>query len=137
MAIYAQIGESGVVVGVSDLGVRGQVNRPDMIEIQSAGRDLLGMVYENGEFLPGPGPEPRTVLTRLEFISRFSDAELAAIYTAAKKEIALEIYLDKLRAAQDVTITDARTVAGVEALAAAGLIKSGRVAAILQPDPDA
>jgi len=122
---------------VAALQTGGQIDRADMIEVDSDPAQYLGMVYENGEFSPGPGPEPRTVLTRLEFISRFSDAELAAIYTAAKKEIALEIYLDKLRAAQDVTITDARTVAGIEALAAAGLIESGRVAAILQPEPDA
>jgi hypothetical protein len=132
---YLQLSSEQVVIGASSLS--GPVDKPNMIEVGENAEQYIGMVYENGEFLPGPGPEPRTVLTRLEYISRFSDAELAAIYTAAKKEIALEIYLDKLRASQDVTITDARTVAGVEALAAAGLIESGRVAAILQPEPDA
>ena len=136
MRKFAVLNNDFLVVGMSEL-TDSVVPGSKMIETERDRIDILGMIYQNGEFLPGPGPEPRTVLTRLEFISRFSDAELAAIYTAAKKEIALEIYLDKLRAAQDVTITDARTVAGIEALAAAGLIESGRVAAILQPEPDA
>lgn len=73
----------------------------------------------------------RPVITRLAFMSRFSDAELAGIYTAAKTDIRVEIFLDKVRAADSVTLTDPRTVAGVQALAAAGLIEASRVPEIL------
>jgi len=75
--------------------------------------------------------EPVAVITRLAFMSMFTDAELEAIYTAAKQSVKVEIYLDKIKAAENVTLTDPRTIAGVEALTAAGLIDAGRVSEIL------
>ena len=74
---------------------------------------------------------PKKVITRIAFMSLFTDAELEAIYTASKQSIKIEIYLDKVKAAEDVTLTDPRTVAGVESMAAAGLIDAGRVSEIL------
>jgi hypothetical protein len=78
-------------------------------------------------------PKP---LTRLQFMSRFTDRELIAIYTAAKQSVEIEVYLDKIRAAQDIMLTDQRTGAGVQSLADAGLIEPGRVSEILSERGD-
>lgn len=78
-------------------------------------------------------PTPRTITTRLGFMGRFTTPELVAIYTAAKTSVELEIWLDKLRAAQEIDTADGRTVEGVVQLEAAGLIAQGRADAILEP----
>lgn len=133
MPSYAQLSTDSRVVGVSDLGRRGVVDRPDMIEIPEADPDLIGMRWNGIDFEPGPAPGPSPVLTRLAFLSRFTDAELAAIYTAAKSDIGVEIWLDKARAAQDIDLTDARTVDGLAMLVDKDLITQDRADVLLTP----
>jgi len=70
-------------------------------------------------------------ISKLEFMERFTDEELAAIYAAAKTDVRVEVWMDKLKLASEVDLTDARTRAGVEALEALGLIAQGRAAEIL------
>lgn len=70
-------------------------------------------------------------ITHLEFMGRFTDAELVGIYTAAKSSVAVEIWLDKFKLASDVDKDDARTIAGLQALETAGLLAAGRAAEIL------
>jgi hypothetical protein len=70
-------------------------------------------------------------LTKLAYMNRFTDAELAAIYTAAKSNIRVEVWLDKFRLAEEINLDDPSTIAGVQALEAAGLLAAGRSAEIL------
>ena len=70
-------------------------------------------------------------LTHLEFMGRFTDAELVGIYTAAKSSVPVEIWLDKFKLASDVDRTDARTIAGLAGMESAGLLAAGRAAEIL------
>jgi hypothetical protein len=72
-----------------------------------------------------------TTITQLAFMRRFTDAERLAIRAAAKSSPQVEDYLDLLSKSQDVTLTDELTVAGVQALEAAGLIAAGRAVEIL------
>ena len=72
------------------------------------------------------------VHTRLDFMNRFSMEELAGIYTAAKSEVLVEVFLDKLKLAEHVDLADPNTVAGVNALAASGLLTEARAGEILQ-----
>ena len=58
--------------------------------------------------------------------------ELAAIYTAAKTEVMVEVFLDKLKLAEHVDITDPQTTAGLQALAASGLLTEIRVQEVLR-----
>lgn len=81
--------------------------------------------------VPDPVPDPKVPLTKLEYMNRFTDAELEGIYTAAKSTIAIEIWLEKFKLATDINLEDARTIAGVQALEAAGLLAVGRAAEIL------
>jgi len=83
-------------------------------------------VVETTAYVPAP-----RLLTKLNYMNRFTDAELAGIYTAAKSVIQVEVWLEKFKAATDVDLDDPRTQGGVHALEAAGLIGEGRANEIL------
>jgi hypothetical protein len=93
---------------------------------------LAGSTWDGSTFTP---PEPaaevasRTV-TKLQYMNRFTDVELATIYTAAKTVIQVEIWLEKFKLASDVNLDDPATLAGLQAMEAFGLIGPGRAAEI-------
>lgn len=72
-----------------------------------------------------------TKISKLDYMSRFTDAELATIYTMAKQSVHVEIWLEKFKLATDVDLADPRTQGGLLALEAAGLLAAGRAAEIL------
>ena len=76
-------------------------------------------------------PSRQPVLSNLDYMERFTDAELAAIYTAAKTSVVVEVWLEKFKLATEVNLDDPRTVAGVQALEALGILAPGRAAEIL------
>lgn len=79
----------------------------------------------------GTEPEPRGI-TKLEFMSRFTDEELVAIYAMAKTIPQIELWLEKVKMATgDVVMSDPRTISGVNGLEALGLIGEGRSREIL------
>jgi hypothetical protein len=79
-----------------------------------------------------PPEAPSGLLTQLEYMERFTLAELRAIYTLAKTNIDVEIWLEKFKAVKDgVNKFDLRVRVGLEALESAGLIAPGRTAEIL------
>ena len=78
------------------------------------------------------GPAPEKTITKLAFMNRFTMEELAAIYTAAKTEVLVEVFLDKLKIAEEVNLADTQTIGGLQALAASGLLTETRVQEILQ-----
>lgn len=82
---------------------------------------------------PAPLPVAITKLTKLEYMNRFTDTELAGIYTAAKVSIDVEVWLEKFKLATEIDLTDERTIAGLRTLEAAGLLVEGRAAEILTP----
>jgi hypothetical protein len=82
--------------------------------------------------LTTPLAEPTRVITKLAFMNRFTMEELAAIYTAAKTEVMVEVFLDKLKIAEEVNLADAQTIGGLQALAAIGLLTEARVQEVLQ-----
>ena len=85
-----------------------------------------------------------TRLTRLQFRNRFTAQEKALLELAAMDDpsaepaqrlqsASLRAYLADLAAAEFVDLADASTVAGVQALEAAGLLAQGRAAEMLAP----
>lgn len=72
-----------------------------------------------------------TNITKLAFLNRLTAEERIGIRAAAAQSPAIHDYLAMLEAAQDVDLTDSRTIGGVQALEAAGLIGEGRAAEIL------
>jgi len=72
------------------------------------------------------------VITKLAFMNRFTMEELAAIYTAAKTEVMVEVFFDKLKLAEYVDVTDPQTIAGVQALVSKGLLTEARAQEVLK-----
>lgn len=86
----------------------------------------------------------QTRLTRLQFRNRFTALEKAQLELAAMDDpsaepaqrlqsASLRAYLADLAAAEFVDLADQSTVAGVNALEAAGLLAEGRAAEVLAP----
>ena len=70
-------------------------------------------------------------LTPYEFVTLFTDGEMAGILAAAQTSQAVNVYLERLRFAQEVLLSDPATIAGVNALATGGLITTARASEIL------
>ena len=121
-----QVVENGVVVNtvVSDSALF-----TNWIQNDTAG---IGWTYENGVFsAPVVVSAPVRVLTKLQYMNRFKDAELAAIYTSAKSVVAVEIWLEKFKLATEINLDDDATVSGLQAMKDAGLLTVGRASEIL------
>ena len=73
----------------------------------------------------------QVIISKIQFMNRFTDTELATILTVAKTNIAIEVFVKKLDLADTVTITGADAIAGVNAMETYGLIGAGRAAEIL------
>ena len=77
-------------------------------------------------------PEPTSrVITKLDYMNRFHDEELAALYSAAKTVVQIEVWLEKFKVSDEIDLSDPRTGAGLHALESAGLIGPGRANEIL------
>ena len=77
-------------------------------------------------------PEPTSnIVTKLEYLRRFTQSERIAIRSASTQAPELADYLAMLEIAQDVTLDDPDTVAAANMLETAGLIAPGRAAEIL------
>jgi hypothetical protein len=66
------------------------------------------------------------VISKLDYMSRFTDAELATIYTIAKTSIQLEIWLEKFKVSQEIDLSNPITLAGLKSLEALGILAAGR-----------
>lgn len=85
------------------------------------------------EVVEPPLPHVVPVLSKYEFLKRFTSAERKAINAAAKVNADIEDFKTLLDAAQEVDCGNEDTVAGVNALEAAGILAAGRAAQILNP----
>jgi hypothetical protein len=75
-------------------------------------------------------PTPK-ILTKLEYLRRFTQEERIAIRQAAAHNAVLDDYLKLLELAQEVNLSDPDAVAAVQMLEAYGLLAPGRAAEIL------
>ena len=84
---------------------------------------------------PEPAPEPTFIITRLAFLSRFTDAEAIAIDLASigatAEAAALRRYLNVMNAANFIDLKDPKTAAGVQALESIEILSEGRATTIL------
>lgn len=83
--------------------------------------------------IANPLPPPTPSLAKLDFMRRFTDAELEGILVAAQSVPLIAVYIKKLDAAISVSLEDPDTIAGVQALESGGLIATGRASQILTP----
>jgi hypothetical protein len=71
------------------------------------------------------------VMTKLEYLRRFTPEERITIRTVAKTNSMLEDYMALMELASEVNTADVDTRAGVKMLEAVGLLAAGRAAEIL------
>lgn len=74
---------------------------------------------------------PLGQISKLAYMERFTDAELTAIYGAAKVSLAVEVWMEKFKLADFIDLSDPRTLTGLQALESNGLIGPGRALEIL------
>lgn len=93
---------------------------------------INGVVITELSRPPAPLPAPR-IITRYQFLNRFTMTELAAILAAAKTDTIVEAVIKKLESVRDneVDLDDPQASGGVDTLIAKGLIDPSRRAQIL------
>lgn len=90
-----------------------------------------GDYYANGGFSATPPINIKTTFSKLTIMQRFSQAEMAAIYTAAQTNVSVQVWLDMFKVADLIDVTDPATISGINALVSANLLASARVPVIL------
>lgn len=68
----------------------------------------------------------KKIITKLEYMSRFTDEELIGIIEASKVYAQIELWYKKFEQAQDIDLNDPRTLSGLLALEGTGLLAAGR-----------
>ncbi len=130
---YAQLNEQGRVVAVTQTAA--EVISPSMVALPLLDSSLIGATYQNGAFVPAVAPPPVRHVTRLAFLSRFTDAEAVAIDLASigatVEAASMRRYMAKVNAATFIDLDRPDTRAGVQQLEAVGLLAAGRAAVIL------
>jgi len=71
------------------------------------------------------------VISKLQFLNRFTNTELAGILTEAKTNVPVEVFIKKLDAASEVDLNYPQTIEGVTTLESGGLLATGRALEIL------
>jgi hypothetical protein len=88
--------------------------------------------------VPRP-PRVRSTISRQTFMDRLGDACLVAVHLAAQgttgQAAALRAWLLRFQVVSDIDVLDPRTIAGVDALIAAGLLDAARRDAVLATVP--
>lgn len=101
--------------------------------------DFISITYPNGvkeekqywePVAPEPAPSAPRILTHLQYMNRFTQAELRSIYALAKTVIDMEIWLDKFRQATHINLDEQELIDGLASLVAAGVLAANRPAEI-------
>jgi len=127
MERYAQI--SG---GVVHLVIESETD-PDGIngEWIACGDASPGWLYDGSTFAPPAPVVLPKIISKVQYLKRFTQAERVAVREAAKVSPIVDDYIRLMDAASDIDLADPDTVDGVNALEAAGLLAAGRSAEVL------
>lgn len=83
------------------------------------------------QFRDEAGVAAARTLTGLQYMTRFTQAELETIYGLADVNLSVRVWVKMFERADVVDLDDARTVTGLQQLEAAGILATGRAAEIL------
>jgi len=125
-----------VLVEAGSQGLAGLKNLYEaVIETDTAGPGW-GWTQEGGFTPPeptqaSPSPKPSAVLSRLEFLRRFTPAERQAIRSAMAQSVELDDFMFLLEMAETVRLDNDDVMAGLAMLEGAGLLAAGRASEIL------
>lgn len=106
--------------------IRFGAEEPSLAQADAAGVDLA--LRKNYQEAP---PAPDDAMAREDFIDRFTNDEIAAIYRASDTDDAVFAYVKRMELSPVIRKSNAYTIAGVELLESATLIGVGRAAEIL------
>ena len=109
-----------------------EVLRYSAVQAQEVnGFDLVD--YDHTEWIPDAPVVERAsrVMTKLEYLRRFTVEERVAIRAAAPQNAVLLDYLQLMELAQDINTGDSDTIAAVTMLEQSGLIAAGRANEVL------
>lgn len=112
MPNYAQINGARICVGISALS--NPVDRPTMIPIQDTNiQRYIGKRYtKEGTWEEvDKTVELRPVIPFSEFLERFNEQELIVLYNKLRERVDMNIWFDKLRAANQIDLTNKDHVA--------------------------
>jgi hypothetical protein len=116
------------------------VHDPDTEEVRHAGFSIeADSVIELYSVEPKAAPDPQVIFSKLQFRSRFTLQELVAIEVMrlndpdATIRATLTVLADNMAVADEINITDPRTIYGLGVLQSFGLLTSQRVTEILTP----
>ena len=141
--------QNGVVKNVisADSVARAQTFFPAYTCVERAAGSTVGTGYtttDNANFTAPAPPAPPVYsldmpITRFAFLSRFTQTEMVEVHMGAQGTGAgpaqMAAYLTMLNSVAYVRLSDPVTVAGVEALATAGILTAARAATILTTPP--
>ena len=132
MPYYAQLDDARRVVAVVETA--GTLQGDHLVALDSLDESLLGQVHdaEGGTFTPTAAPAADRRITILAFKQQLTAAERKAIRAAAKTDEDVEDFVDLCDSATFIDLSRPDTVAGVQALEAAGLLAAGRAAQVLE-----
>ena len=71
------------------------------------------------------------ILDHIDFYNLFTIDELAAVYTAAKENVYLQIFLDKIKVSKKIVMNDPDVITGLGLLMQMGILTDERRQAIL------
>ena len=78
-------------------------------------------------------PQPAgNKLTKIEFISKFNDVEYAALLSAIKTDITMELWYEKFKLLDIVELSDNFIISGLELMVNKSIITRDRMHSILQ-----
>lgn len=92
--------------------------------------DLALFEWHNGSLAFLPKNMSRT-LTKLAFMRRFQQQELATVYTLVNTELQVQIWMDMFRLAEEINLDDPLISEGIHSFEAMGVLAAGRAAEIL------
>jgi len=130
MPNYVQLNDTNFVMGVTQAA--DTIDAAHMIEIAEYDTTLLGKKYENGVFVDGPVVVLPSIITKIAFLDRMTDAEFIGIINAAKTDAEVELWKTRFDNATTIDLNDgSRVVAGFPMLVTKGLLTQDRATAIL------
>lgn len=106
---------------------------PDNWNLGNSPIDGVTMVDKPDPIVEPPTPEPKTQYLPLEYLELFTEAEQLAVVSATIANAQVKLWYDKMLAASYIDITDPRTIGGLNALVAVGLLTEARKTVILTP----
>jgi len=92
--------------------------------------DLTKYEWHNGS-LAFVEKDTSRILTKLAFMRRLTQAELAAIYTLAKTQPIIEVWLEMFKLSEEISLDDPDLISGLVGMESMGILSAGRSEEVL------